>query len=189
MVGEVRRRMIGSAALLLARRGLQGTSFSEVLEASGAPHGAIYHHFPGGKQELVLASMDAARDRAMAALDAMEGQPAGEIAEAFLGIWRSVLTASGLGAGCAIAAVTVAADSPALLDRAGEAFHAWRVRLAGLLAAGGSPVGRSAGLAAGLIAASEGAVIMARAERCLEPFDLVAAEQVAAIRAASEPIA
>ncbi len=44
----VKQRMIREAALALARKGLQRASFAEVLEASGAPRGSLYHHFPGG---------------------------------------------------------------------------------------------------------------------------------------------
>lgn len=40
--------------------------------------------------------------------------------------------------------------------------------------------------AATLVAACEGAVILARAERSFEPFDLVAAEQLAMIKAATK---
>ena len=54
----VKRRMIEQAALSLASKGLQRTSFTEVLEASGAPRGSLYHHFPGGKDELILAALD-----------------------------------------------------------------------------------------------------------------------------------
>ena len=39
----------------MRRNGLAGTSFTEVLADSGAARGAIYHHFPGGKSELVEA--------------------------------------------------------------------------------------------------------------------------------------
>ena len=45
--------MIVGAARLLAERGLQETSFSEVLQRTGAPRGSIYHHFPEGKDQLV----------------------------------------------------------------------------------------------------------------------------------------
>jgi TetR/AcrR family transcriptional regulator, lmrAB and yxaGH operons repressor len=45
--------MITGAAQLLAERGLLASSFSEVLDRTGAPRGSIYHHFPGGKDELV----------------------------------------------------------------------------------------------------------------------------------------
>ena len=53
-----------AAAVLLAKRGLQATSFSDVLERSGAPRGSIYHHFPEGKDELVDAAIGAGRRRA-----------------------------------------------------------------------------------------------------------------------------
>ena len=52
MAGEIRQRMIERTAVLLAKKGLQGTSFSEVLEASGAPRGSLYHHFPKGKSDM-----------------------------------------------------------------------------------------------------------------------------------------
>ena len=59
MAKNVRQRMIAGAGDLLSRRGLQSTSFAEVTQATGTPRGSIYHHFPGGKQELVLAALDA----------------------------------------------------------------------------------------------------------------------------------
>ena len=185
MASDVRQRMIDSTVILLAKRGLQGTSFSEVLEASGAPRGSLYHHFPGGKDELVLAAVGLAGNRAIAVLDRMEGKPAIDVAGTFLDLWRSVLTASRFSAGCSVAAVTVAADSPEQLESVATVFRAWRVRLAELLVAGGVPAERGSGIAATLIASSEGAVILARADRTLEPFDLVAAEQLAVISAAA----
>ena len=73
-------------------------------------------------------------------------------------------------------AVTVATDSPQLLERVASAFRAWRARLAELLEAGGLRATDAARFAATLIASSEGAVVLARAEQDLEPFDLVASE-------------
>ena len=60
MGSDTRRKMVIGAAQLLAERGLQDTSFSQVLELTGAPRGSIYHHFPGGKDELVAAAIDLA---------------------------------------------------------------------------------------------------------------------------------
>ena len=48
--------MIEAAMYLIASKGVQATSFADVLKASGAPRGSVYHHFPGGKDELVLAA-------------------------------------------------------------------------------------------------------------------------------------
>lgn len=52
--GDVRARMVAGAARLLAEKGMEGTSFAEVLAATGAPRGSTYHHFPGGKTERAL---------------------------------------------------------------------------------------------------------------------------------------
>src|SRR5437868_12985261 len=46
------QKMIESAAVLFRERGVLGTSFSDVVEHSGAPRGSIYHHFQGGKTQL-----------------------------------------------------------------------------------------------------------------------------------------
>ncbi len=135
----------------------------------------------------VLDALDAAGARAMAALDAFEGRPAGEIAEGFLALWRAILERSEFRAGCAVVAVTVAAEEPALLQKAASVFRGWRNRLADLLARGGVPEARAKSLAATLVSAAEGAVVLARAEGSFEPFDLVAAEQIAAVRAARKP--
>jgi AcrR family transcriptional regulator len=185
MTSDVKQRMIEKAVVLLARKGLQGTSFSEVLEASGAPRGSLYHHFPGGKSELVLAAMNEASRRALTALEALKGQPADKVAEAFTSIWATVLTRSHLEAGCAVVAVTLASDSTVLRERAGEIFKAWRELLSRMLTEGGVSRGRSDGLAAGLIAACEGAVAIARAENSMKPFNLVVAEQLKAIKEAA----
>ena len=170
---DTRRKMIESAVTLLAMRGLQGTSFSDVLERSGAPRGSIYHHFPDGKDQLVDAAIELAGDRALGVLDAVEGAPPMEVTRYFLDLWRQVLVRSNLRAGCAVLAVTVATDSPDLLDHAASIFRAWRGRLAELYEHGGLEPAVATRLAATVVAASEGAVVISRAERSLEPFELV----------------
>jgi TetR/AcrR family transcriptional regulator, lmrAB and yxaGH operons repressor len=185
VAGEIRQRMIERAAVLLAKKGLQGTSFREVLEASGAPRGSLYHHFPGGKDELVLAALSNAGDWVMDTINRGEGKSAAEVAQTFIGLWRMLLVKSDFRAGCAGLAITVATDSPVLLESVAEVFRNWRRRLSALLAEGGVPADRALAMSATLIAACEGAVMLSRAERSIVPFDLVAAEQLAAIEAAT----
>jgi AcrR family transcriptional regulator len=172
--------MIESAAILLATRGLEGTSFSDVLERSGAPRGSIYHHFPEGKDQLVDAAIELAGDRALRVLDAVGGSPPKEVTRFFLDLWRQVLARSDLRAGCAVLAVTVATDSPDLLEHAAAIFRAWRGRLTELYEAGGMDAEAAARLATTVVAATEGAVVVSRAERTIEPFELVAAQLIAA---------
>ncbi|MGX6600785.1 TetR/AcrR family transcriptional regulator [Micromonosporaceae bacterium Da 78-11] len=183
MAEGVRERMIAGAVRLLAQQGLQATSFAEVLQLTGAPRGSIYHHFPGGKDQLVLAAVDAAGDHALGVLDGLVGQTPERVTETFLGLWRLLLERSDNSAGCAVLAVTVATRSDDLLDRAGTVFRAWRTRLGDLLAAGGLP--DAPAFAATLVAAAEGAVVLARAERSAEPFDAAAGYLLGRVRAGS----
>ena len=164
---------------LLALRGLEGTAFSDVLERSGAPRGSIYHHFPNGKDQLVAAAIELAGERALGVLDQLHGSPPKAVTEAFFDLWRAVLVRSNISAGCAVLAVTVATDSPDLLDQAASIFREWRGRIAELFVEGGMAGDAAARLAATLVAAREGAVVVSRAERSMEPFELVAAELLA----------
>jgi len=182
MARGVRERMVASAVALLARRGLQATSFSEVLDHSGAPRGSVYHHFPAGKDEMIGAALDAAGESAIALLDRKAGEPAEAIADWFLHIWREVLIRSKFEAGCAVLAVAVAAETPELLGHTALVFRGWRRRLAELLERGGLTPTDADRFAATLVASSEGAVVLARAEQSLEPFDLVAEQLQAQVR-------
>jgi AcrR family transcriptional regulator len=189
MAGEVRARMIDGAVRLLAERGLQATSFSEVLELTGAPRGSVYHHFPDGKGQLVGEALALAADRLDQLLGRMAGLPAAEVAARFLGLWRTVLERSEFQAGCCVLAVTIATDSPEQLTQTAGIFRAWRARLAELLEQGGLARGDATRFAAMLVASSEGAVVLSRAEKSMEPFDLVAEQLLDQVRGYAPPAA
>jgi AcrR family transcriptional regulator len=109
---DSRRRMIQSAALLMRERGVEATSFSEVLARSGAPRGSIYHHFPGGKAQLIEESTRYAGEFIAAGLVAslQSGDP-GAAVRAFGGSWRAILSESDYAAGCSVVAATLEARS------------------------------------------------------------------------------
>lgn len=165
--------MVSSTVVLLAKQGFQGASLSRVLADSGAPRGSIYHHFPEGKDQLVAAAVEVAGERAVGVLDALSGLGAVEIVDGYMAIWRSILERSGFTAGCSVLAVTVSADSRELVERAGEVFRSWQARLAGLLESAGLARDDADAFATMLIAASEGAVVLARAEQELLPLETV----------------
>jgi TetR/AcrR family transcriptional regulator, lmrAB and yxaGH operons repressor len=179
---ETRARMVAGAARLLAERGLQETSFSEVLELTGAPRGSIYHHFPDGKDQLIASAIDLAGSHAIALIERSAGQSAEEVTTHFLGMWREVLVRSNYRAGCSVLAVTIATDSPDLLDHAATVFRTWRQRLAELLKEGGLEPQDAARFAALLIASTEGAVVLSRAEQSMEPFELVVEQLSSQVR-------
>ena len=168
---DVRPRMVNGAARLLAQKGLQGASFAEVLELTGAPRGSVYHHFPNGKDEMVSAALDAVSEATLKRLGELDRTPVA-ITDGFLALWSDLLDRAKLTIGCAVVAVSVAATGD-LLDHAGAVVSRWTGHLAGLLTEAGVDPAAAADFATLLIAASEGAVIMSRAQRSREPFDRV----------------
>ncbi len=175
---DPRRRMIQSAALLMRERGVGATSFSEVIERSGAPRGSIYHHFPGGKGQLIEESTRYARDFIAAGLvAALESADPVASVRTFVGSWRAILRESDYGAGCPVVAATLGGDcTPGARAAAGVAFARWEELLAEGIARRGVAPDRARSVATLTIAAIEGAVIVARAQRSADPLDRVAGE-------------
>ncbi|WP_409370663.1 TetR/AcrR family transcriptional regulator [Mycolicibacter longobardus] len=56
--GETRRRMLDAAIVVMRERGAVGLSIDEVLARSGCPRGSVYHHFPGGRAELLRRTLE-----------------------------------------------------------------------------------------------------------------------------------
>lgn len=168
--------MIRSALVLMGEQGVEATSFSQVVKHSGAPRGSIYHHFPGGKAQLVEEATRYAGDRIAKLLTKAAGErddPAGAI-DALSRFWSTVLQDSGFTAGCPVLAATLEGDrSPAARAAAGEVFARWEGLWAELLQRAGVPERRARSLASIAISAVEGAVILSRAERSRAPLERV----------------
>ncbi|WP_195908169.1 TetR/AcrR family transcriptional regulator [Nostocoides sp. HKS02] len=173
MAGDVRRRMVLSALTLIAERGVQGTSIADLLERSGAPRGSVYHHFPGGKDEIVAAAMDYMATDGRVPLHALRGSDVPGIVTGFINLWRGVLTRSEFAAGCATAGVTVSGESESARAAARKVFELWIADLTELLEAAGVDPSKAADFAWMLFASTEGALVFARAEHSMRALDLV----------------
>jgi AcrR family transcriptional regulator len=172
--------MIDAAVASLQRRGAAGASFTEILQASGAARGAIYHHFPGGKAQLLAEAAQRQGDGVQAVLadlaPARSSTPA-DVVAAFLEAVRPVLAGSAEGSGCAVAAATVEAQdagSPHLRQIADRAFDAWVAALADRLTTAGLPGNQAQDVATTLVTLLEGAHVLCRAAGNTEPFERVA---------------
>ena len=66
---DARQRVVMAAAEMLARHGLNATSIREMAKRAEAPLGSTYHHFPGGKQQVVVEAVKFAGARVSAGLD------------------------------------------------------------------------------------------------------------------------
>jgi AcrR family transcriptional regulator len=176
---DSRERMILSAAALLREYGASATSIDRVLAHSGAPRGSVYHHFPGGRAQLIDEAVALAGDFIAGLIDAItQADDPVEAIDAFFVLWRDRLVKSDFRAGCPIVAVAVETndDAPQLARSAAAVFARWQEALAALFVRHGLTEERSRRLGSFIIAAVEGAVIMCRAEQSTAPIEAAAAE-------------
>ncbi|MFF2090860.1 TetR/AcrR family transcriptional regulator [Paenibacillus sp. NPDC058174] len=177
--------MIEGAVKLLGQRGVQAASFTEIMKATGAPRGSIYHHFPEGKEQLVKEAVELAGKRALNFLDPHQGQPAVIVVEKFISLWRMLLSHFNFEIGCSVLAVTVGSESPDMLEQAAAVFRQWSDQLTAMLLAGGVASGQAKGLANLVISSCEGAVAISRAQKSFDTFDTVAEQLLMMIRNAT----
>jgi AcrR family transcriptional regulator len=170
--------MIESAALLFRERGIQATSFADVLAHSGAPRGSVYHHFSGGKSQLAEDATRWAGEFTIAgAVAALERNDPVAAVGSFRRHWSKILRDSEFAAGCPVACAAVeGSHEPTARDIAGEAFAEWQERAADALRRRGIPTRRANSIATLLLASLEGAIVLCRAQRTLRPLVRVSDE-------------
>ncbi|MBN1530403.1 MAG: TetR/AcrR family transcriptional regulator [Thermoleophilaceae bacterium] len=172
-MASTRERMVASTALLIREKGARATSIDDVLAHSGAPRGSVYHHFPGGREQLLEEATDFAGGYIAARISRGDGPL--ELLDSLIEEYREELVRTGYRAGCPIVAVAVEAGEPGsrLHEHAAAAFAEWRALLTERLVAEGVAAGRADELAVMVIAAVEGALVMARAARDAAPLETV----------------
>lgn len=167
-----RQRLIDSTVALMRRRGVASASVSDILDGSGVARRTLYLNFPDGKPALVAAATTHAAGMITAGLQARltESDPASTI-RAFTRMWETVLTDSGFNAGCPIAAAALGrTEAPDAADAAAAAFAEWVRLITETNERAGLPPEDARDLATTIIAAIEGAVLMALATRSVDPI-------------------
>ncbi len=175
-----RRAFVRTTGQLLQRQGYAATGLSEIVTLSGAPKGSLYFHFPGGKQELALAAMEHTGERLREAIVATMGAGAGpaESLGLLIDALAAGLEASDYREGCPIATVTLEAASGAEPIRltAERVFSSWLAALRDALELAGVERAAAERRAMHVLAAIEGALLLARARRDLVPLRAVREE-------------
>src|SRR6266566_3340219 len=100
MATNSRASMVRSAASLIRSRGVNATSFSDVLADSEAPRGSIYHHFPDGKRQLAEDAIQWTSERLLAHLRADAPTSPSAVRGRFFALGRRVVGPPGAPAGC-----------------------------------------------------------------------------------------
>ncbi|MCK0177198.1 MULTISPECIES: TetR/AcrR family transcriptional regulator [Mycobacteriaceae] len=176
--GATRTSMLISAADVLRERGAAGVTIDEVLQRSGAPRGSVYHHFPEGRNQIVFEALKYAGESITAVIDQAAAKGGLHLVHRFVEFWTTLLSDSEFTAGCPVAgaAIGAAEDEPQLTSVAGAIFEHWRDALTRAFEVDGSEPAEAASLSITCIAALEGAVVLCRATRSVDPLREVDAQ-------------
>jgi TetR/AcrR family transcriptional regulator, lmrAB and yxaGH operons repressor len=181
-----RQKMLLSSVELLRERGAGGVTVDAVLARSQSPRGSVYHHFPGGRAEIISEALTLAGDTITGIIERPAALGSVGVLRRFGKMWNRLLRDSGFNAGCPVVSVAVggSADDQHLLPAVAEIFHDWHQALAEAMIADGVDTKRAGRLATMAIAATEGAIIVCRVQRSTTPLDDVIAELESLIAAA-----
>jgi AcrR family transcriptional regulator len=170
--------MVASAASLIGARGVNATSFADVLQDSHAPRGSIYHHFPRGKRQLVGDAMQWTTEQVLAYQRSCVARTGAGVLEHFLALFRASVVSSNCRAGCPVAGVVIDTYSgdDDLMQVSRASFRSWISLLTKQLVAVGASPRAARTLAVTTLASVEGALILCRAEGSVVPLDTVSAQ-------------
>jgi TetR/AcrR family transcriptional repressor of lmrAB and yxaGH operons len=179
-MNTTRDQIVQTACRLLEMQGYQATGLTQIIEESGAPRGSLYYYFPEGKEELVAEAIastaEVVADRIRTSLAEVEA-PGGAVKQFILTLAQHA-RASGYERGGPIttAALEAASTSERVREACLAAYCSWRKSFEEKVAEGGCNGERAARLAALIVAALEGAIILSRTERSVAPLEYVAEE-------------
>jgi AcrR family transcriptional regulator len=186
--GSTKARILDATAALFMRYGYTGTGLKQIVADANAPFGSLYHHFPGGKQELgvdvihrsgamygelVMAVFDAAPDILTGVRDCFAGAAA-------------LLAATDYADACPIetVALEVASSNEPLRIATAEVFESWIVAATERFTAAGLSESVSRDIAIAFINLLEGAFVLARAARTTEALDAAGRAAVVLVESA-----
>ena len=181
-----RERILDVTAELFRRYGYTGTGLKQVVTAANAPFGSLYHHFPGGKQELgaeVVRRSGRMYYELFETIFTAAPDPVTATDDFFAGA-AAVLEATDYEDACPIATVAleVASTNETLRLATAEVFESWITGASVHLVASGIDAQHARELAILLINLLEGAFILCRATRTTEAMHVARTAAVLAVR-------
>ena len=163
-----------AAARLFRQQGYHGTALQDILAAAGSPRGSLYFHFPKGKEEIGAAALSIAGEATRQAI--AHAAETSESAEMFvIRVARGMasdLERSEFREGCPIAttALETSAQSDVLGAATRNALQKWELEIKRGLFRFGIPAGEADLTATLVLSQLEGALLLARTYRSLEPM-------------------
>jgi TetR/AcrR family transcriptional repressor of lmrAB and yxaGH operons len=144
------------------------------MAEADAPKGSMYFHFPGGKEELAAAAVDRFAERITANMtDLLARRSVADAVTGFFDAYIQHFERTEFRDGCVVATVALdeASTHEKLAQAASTAITTWVDLLADALESEGRSREDAHDLATLIIATLEGAIVMAKGQRSVEPFE------------------
>lgn len=178
--------IIEATCQLMETQGYHATGLNQILSESGAPKGSLYYYFPEGKEELAVEAVERSShmiEQRIRAVMAEIDDPVTAVTT-FISVLAEQVANSGYRAGGPITAIALesASTNDRLREACHQAYQSWQVTFAEKLRQGEFSEDRSRRLAAVIIAALEGGIILSRSQHSPQPLQDIAEEIEALLR-------
>jgi AcrR family transcriptional regulator len=182
-----RERILYASAELFRRQGYAGTGLKQIAAESEATLGSVYHFFPGGKLQLTDEVLRAG-GRFFLALYQGIAAAAPDFVSAvrdFFDGAAETLRATDYADACPIATVAgdIASTNELLRQATADVFESWLAAVAEDALEAGVPSQRTRSLALSVLALLEGAFLLSRSLRSLDPMRSASDAAVALVSA------
>jgi AcrR family transcriptional regulator len=173
---STKTRLIEAARYLFWKNGYAATGMAEILEAAKANSGSFYHFFDS-KEALLLAVLETYLEGLEPVVLRPVFEQTQDPLERIFGIldgYRGRLIETGCRYGCPLGRLALELDNRAVHERIAANFAAWTAAVRGCLEGlmDRLPAGFDLeGLSRFVLTVMEGAVMQARTNRSLKPFD------------------
>ncbi|MEM7134961.1 MAG: TetR/AcrR family transcriptional regulator [Myxococcota bacterium] len=169
--------LVQAAIRLFREQGYAATGLNQILAASGAPKGSLYHYFPGGKEELGATAVALAGGVVTQTLQTLAKghHTMTDFVAAYADLLAKWLEDSEFRSGCPIATTlleTVPA-SEAITKAGRRAFEDWIEVVASVEERGGVSPAEAKRHAEFTIAAVEGALLLSRVKQSTDPIRML----------------
>jgi AcrR family transcriptional regulator len=174
MPSTTRERLIDTTSGLMRRQGLNATGIKQILAGSNATFSSLYHHFPGGKDELAARAIESA-GAAYQLLVELVWDSETDLERSLRAVFdgaAQALADTDYEDACPIATVAmeVASTNEELRIATARVFQSWIAAASERLAAAGISAAEVPAIAQAIIALLEGAFVLSRATRSIEPM-------------------
>ena len=173
-MSSTRERIVETSAELFRVQGYAATGVKQIVTAAQAPFGSLYHFFPGGKEELGAEAVrvsGAIYGQLIPAVFDPAPDPVTGVRN-FFAAAAAHLVETDYADACPIATVAleVSSTSESMREACAEVFESWIAAGTDRFVAAGVDPNKARELTISMLAALEGAFVLARATRSTEPL-------------------